>query len=176
MNINLPMQLGGACTLVNNQTITVFLSACQCLLRLGEYSPETDEEIDPWSSFRDSIVRCFIQVFYWLRFPPVAFWLQFLLIYFGFTRILLIDGKLLTLTYRHSVSTVDQSCRWLQFIKLKNTENRQTCRTGDKLPSKLQRFLNLRYWSTGGGTQYSVEHENNFFRIYIRLFACGKSW
>jgi hypothetical protein len=32
---------------------------------------------------------------------------------------------------------------------------------------KLQRFLNLRYWSTGGETWYPVDYENIFFRIFF---------
>ena len=33
--------------------------------------------------------------------------------------------------------------------------------------NKLQRFLNLRYWSTGGETQYPVDYENIFYRIFF---------
>ena len=39
---------------------------------------------------------------------------------------------------------------------------------------KLQRFLNLRYWSTGGETQYPLDYENIFYRIFCCVFACGK--
>jgi hypothetical protein len=48
-------------------------------------------------------------------------------------------------------------------------------KTRPVLYSKLQRFLNLRYWSIGGETSYPVDYENIFYQIFFCVFACGKS-
>ena len=43
-----------------------------------------------------------------------------------------------------------------------------------RMPIKLQRFLNLRYCSLGGETQFTVEYENHFYRIFFCVFVCGE--